>query len=72
VGNAQLELRGPGHVSTARTRPNGQAVLRHVPPGSFTLTVQREGFFDMEELISLDASPSNHVQTLIMEPDAGR
>ncbi len=49
VGGARVELRGSGRVFDERTAGEGQVVFRHVPEGSYRVTIRCEGFAPFED-----------------------
>ena len=59
---ARVELTGrnPEFKAAARTDPEGQARLQRLPPGIYSLTVERAGFARYEEAVEIRSAVPQH------------
>lgn len=68
---ARVELRGPSGIASATSLASGQAILRHVLPGPYTLRAEREGHEAYSEELLLSGLHGESLRFCTLRPTRG-
>jgi len=67
---AQLEVRGAGHIASAATNAAGIAVVDNLPDGDYRISVRQPGYHDLIEELQLVGGLGHHVHFLRLLSEA--
>ncbi len=71
VPGADVELRGPAGLASARTLDSGQAHLRYLSDGTYELSVTVAGFQRQQQDVVLSGGQGEQVRWITLQPDPG-
>ena len=72
VTGAQVSLTGGPSAASARTEASGQARLRHMSDGVYTVSISGEGFENLEDEVVLEGGSGEMLRWFTLQPAPGR
>ena len=68
IDGARLELTGGGRFESGQSGTSGLIVVDHLPDGSYSLTVNADGYTPLTEELVLDGGMGDHARWLTLDP----